>query len=459
MDFVVKGIFDSMTLSDLIGTAKGNPVTEVSTILPLAAIAALIVLQILNGYGGKADKTPRSLPPGDMSPAQAGYILTGICGETDITGLLFTLLAHGCLRVDRTGKKQLRFTACREPGPELGRHAAMYYEALFGRRQPGETVSLAEAQKDIGKAYDKIYFDLTGDYKNQHKLYTDRSAAFSKISYLICFGTCLAFMLRRFLTMSSEPGVKDVAMSILISLLFAAIPMFFLWIGSQATARLKAKLDNSPSVFLIIMLFYAGSAIVYFFFALIEDSLLTGIVWLLFFAVIPVLLGLGRRHTAYGTKVYGEVCGLKAFINSPDMTQLERRQEEDQQYFYKMFAYAFVFGLENTWCSHFRDIAVPAPHFYTSSIEGKYDFDFRQSAQISEVINKAIDLWRQRRLDPDRKQKLHQRLQRQIVRRRIPWQLRCLRKQKKRQRIPPGRCLCSARRATAMISQIPRWTV
>ena len=230
MDFVVKGIFDSMTLSDLIGTAKGNPVTEVSTILPLAAIAALIVLQILNGYGGKADKTPRSLPPGDMSPAQAGYILTGICGETDITGLLFTLLAHGCLRVDRTGKKQLRFTACREPGPELGRHAAMYYEALFGRRQPGETVSLAEAQKDIGKAYDKIYFDLTGDYKNQHKLYTDRSAAFSKISYLICFGTCLAFMLRRFLTMSSEPGVKDVAMSILISLVFAAIPMFFLWI-------------------------------------------------------------------------------------------------------------------------------------------------------------------------------------------------------------------------------------
>lgn len=357
-------------------------------ILPLAAAAVLAVLRALTYRKENVDKTPRSLPPADISPAQAGYILTGNFGETDVTGLLFTLLAGGCLSVSQTNK-ELRFSARRAPGPAEGRLADIYFDALFGadgvRRQPGESVCLPTAGKRLGEGYDRIYKDMQQEYKNQHKLYTDQSVMIMRLCYLVCFGVSFVFMLVRQIG-SGDQSTQDVFFSILMSLVFSGMPLLFLMVRTAASAREDVKEHRSFTI--APLLLFGGAALFYCLIVLFLDSLPAAAAWMVFFIAMPFILRGGKQHTSYGEKVYGEICGLRNFIAAPDAAQLREQQEADKMYFYRMFAYAFVFGLENAWCGHFDGMTVPAPAFYTSPVNGSYDY--RQMAEIAGAVNEPI---------------------------------------------------------------------
>ena len=75
------------------------------------------------------------------------------------------------------------------------------------------------------------------------------------------------------------------------------------------------------------------------------------------------------ERTPFGAKVLSETYGLKYYLESISKQELEKRIEEDTNYFYKMIPYAYVLGSLEIWMKKGRDVVTSPPSWYIPSTE------------------------------------------------------------------------------------------
>ena len=101
------------------------------------------------------------------------------------------------------------------------------------------------------------------------------------------------------------------------------------------------------------------------------------------------LQAFASKRTKKGNIWYGQVLGLKNFINRAEKDRLETLIDEDPQYFYKVLPYAFVLGVTEKWIDQFTGLAIPQPQWYDGS---SYDRDFYPTifaADFTDSLNRV----------------------------------------------------------------------
>lgn len=72
------------------------------------------------------------------------------------------------------------------------------------------------------------------------------------------------------------------------------------------------------------------------------------------------------RRTLKGARWYGQILGLKRFIETSEIRRLEMMVSETPYLFYDILPYAYVLDLSDTWSKKFEDIAMEQPDWYTT---------------------------------------------------------------------------------------------
>jgi uncharacterized membrane protein YgcG len=72
------------------------------------------------------------------------------------------------------------------------------------------------------------------------------------------------------------------------------------------------------------------------------------------------------RRTQQGMKWYGQIMGLKRFIETAEVSRLEMLVHETPFIFYDVLPYAYVLGISDTWSSKFESLSIPSPTWYST---------------------------------------------------------------------------------------------
>jgi uncharacterized membrane protein len=71
-------------------------------------------------------------------------------------------------------------------------------------------------------------------------------------------------------------------------------------------------------------------------------------------------------RTLLGTRKLIECLSFKRFVSMVEKDRLKKMAGEDPSIFGRLLAYAMVLGVADQWAEAFRDLAIPAPNWYSS---------------------------------------------------------------------------------------------
>ena len=135
----------------------------------------------------------------------------------------------------------------------------------------------------------------------------------------------------------------------------------------------KGFIKKTGNLFVIGILLFVMGSVVWFVSVMYHFNLYilmgTILLWLIGVMVAVRI----RRRTEYGASVYGQVLGLKRFIDTAEKHRLEMLVEESPEIFYDVLPYAYVLGVSDKWSKKFENIAIQQPDWYVSATPGNFN--------------------------------------------------------------------------------------
>jgi uncharacterized membrane protein len=304
--WIPKGVLKEPSVFTRIGWfMSSNP----GVFLPIWAFVVMFSLWFWKGREPDAGMSvaPMYEPPKDLTPAEAGTLLTDNIEARDITSTLIDLAVRGYLKIVETEHKVLFITnkdytlRLLKPRPQWGRMAAHEEEVLKNifPEVTAEETTLSNLKNRFYIALPSIREEIMGALTSKNLYSTDPESA------------------------------KGLA---LVGVLIIALP--FLWL--QLTGHLR--LGNSPTVLIV------GVALT---------------------ALIVYLFGHHlAAKTVRGARTRIECLGFKEFLTRVDGDRIKRMPPDT---FEKFLPYAMAFGVEQHWAKAFQGIITDPPSWYVGS--------------------------------------------------------------------------------------------
>ncbi|MBQ0023149.1 MAG: DUF2207 domain-containing protein [Prevotellaceae bacterium] len=309
-------------------------------------------------------KTIQFYPPDGISSAEVGTIIDDSADLIDLTSLIPWFAGQGYISIreipDSKGKigknAALELTKLKDLPPEAPEYQKKLMKLFFS---DGNTVDLSKlgehpnamkaAMKELSNVFsgDKVLTNINGKIGWFFLL-------FIAVIAMFCCGS----------------SIKYFHSSGLMIALIWTVPAFIGLlgkIGAAGESLMKSKLSKAWTFTyrFVLMLLFCGFAWIYIQEAdLITTPLLVGT----FVSTFLLCEFSGRFivNSAYRTDMMGKLLGLKEFIETAELQQLQSLQENDEDYYYKVLPYAMVFGLSDKWANQFKNINVSRPKWYNS---------------------------------------------------------------------------------------------
>jgi len=304
--YIPKGILKEPSWFTRVGWFfGGNP----AAFLPIWAFVVMVSLWYWKGRDAESGMSvaPMYEPPKDLTPAEAGTLLSDNIEARDITSTLIDLAVKGYLKIVEIENKILFIShkdyilRLLKPRPEwqgLAAHEAEVLNNIFPEVTAEET-TLSSLKNRFYIALPSIREEIMGALKAKDLYSTDPESA------------------------------KGLA---LVGVLVIALP--FLWL--QLTGHIR--LSNSPT------------------------TLLVGIV---LSALFVYLFGHHlAAKTVRGARVRVQCLGFKEFMTRVDGDRIKRMPPDT---FEKFLPYAMAFGVEQHWAKAFQGIITDPPSWYVGS--------------------------------------------------------------------------------------------
>jgi uncharacterized membrane protein len=304
--YIPKGILKEPSLFTRIGWFfGGNP----GAFLPIWAFVVMFSLWYWKGRDPDSGLSvaPMYEPPKDLTPAEAGTLLSDNIEARDITSTLIDLAVKGYLKIVEIENKILFIShkdyilRLMKPRPEwqgLAAHETEVLNNIFPEVTAEET-TLSSLKNRFYLALPSIREEIMGALKAKDLYSTDPESA------------------------------KGLA---LVGVLVIALP--FLWL--QLTGRIR--LGNSPT-------------------ALVAGILLSALFVYLFGHHLAA-------KTVRGARVRVQCLGFKEFMTRVDGDRIKRMPPDT---FEKFLPYAMAFGVEQHWAKAFQGIITDPPSWYVGS--------------------------------------------------------------------------------------------
>lgn len=375
---------DGYTLSDILGTMRGDPASLFSLLILIAGLICVAAIRLYFLFSGrKHAKTPGdaevTVPPEGMSSADAGFAMSGTCEEQDVTSLLLTLAVNGNIKIDQYKDKKFRIRALEAPSGGAGGLRELYdavtVKDILNRQNSGiereqGLVPLEKIYWKLGRGFDAARDSIVEKYKGENALFTGKTRALSLASGCIWF---LTLFLASFLAAVHAQGESAAGMSrygfpLAAALIWSGTTAVFLFaMVTSLRSRMRDLASDRIGGVLFSLLFYLLFTVIGAFFCSIEMTPLHTLAFLVCMIVCPFLFMIRKPMSESGRTLHRAADGLKKWIESPDQDRLRRFTRGDPMYMYRLLPYAFVFDAAEAWVSCFDGIDVPPLLTFTAS--------------------------------------------------------------------------------------------
>ncbi len=337
--------------------------------LAVAGIAMLITaaLFLIFGRDGEMIRSIQYQPPEDLDSAAVGYIIDGSVEDRDIISLIIYWADKGYLTIEDQGKNKLVLKKTDIPLPEdAPKYGKIFYDRLFKSGDEVKVSSLESKCADTitaAKGLVRTHIDGKGG------LYTKTSIV-SRI-----LGTVLAGV--PFLLLGL--GLRMEAVVSLPLTIIWGIGLILIWAGClvfsfavdrwYATGKKSRVMMSAAGIGMAVV----GALLITFsFFRPMMNRLLPDARPALLAAaaaavVCVVVTGFMKKRTDKCLEWMGRLTGLRDFIETAELDRLRVLAEDNPEWFYHILPYTFVFGLSEVFAKKLKDLALPAPEWYTTT--------------------------------------------------------------------------------------------
>ncbi|AZK43572.1 DUF2207 domain-containing protein [Erysipelothrix piscisicarius] len=333
----------------------------------IAGVLALIMAILFFKYGREypiVDTVEFSAPYG-LSSAETGYVYRGYSKSNDIVSLIIYWASKGYLTIEELDEKgkNIKLTKIAELSDVRNREELRVFNALFKNR---EEVTTKELNTKFGNVISNATASLSLRFRQnkEERIFSKSSTVLKTIGMFVApIGIAIVLASVGYARM----GIEDDAyiFGIMGYSLFMVLGIF----GYYATSFDGVAGTRKPKS--MSLLFFIISAI-----ATVALTIATGwcfknplpmILAYVFFLISVVSVANMGRRTKIGSEWYGQILGLKRFIEVAEQSRLEALAEETPEIFYDILPYAYVLGVTDVWSKKFESIAIQQPDWYISS--------------------------------------------------------------------------------------------
>lgn len=333
-----------------------SPVGPFALITSLMA-GAVVVLFIIFGRKQTVVQTVEFYPPAGMTSADVGLVVDGSAEDKDLISLLIYWADKGYIEIHEESNKNMVFKRLADLPPTANDYEKLMFNRMFVN---GPQTSTKELQYNFYDTLATAKGRLKSKYEaKETRVFTKRSQAFAEMAKIF----------------SAFPPAAMAAFAAYdttfegVSTFFAGLFVFvfaYILTGVYTSAVYAWKSEKQGTKVGRIITWAVLSAIMYALLAIVCYDLFGMFVYLgIGCALLMTLLApFFRKRTEDGLRWYGQILGLRHFIEIVEAEKLKQMVEEDPAYFYHVLPYAYVLGISDKWAKRFESIAIQPPTWY-----------------------------------------------------------------------------------------------
>ena len=334
--------------------AWSNDSCKTTGIVACLIFAALFIL-LWFLFGRKQDivQTVEFHPPEGVTPAEIGLMIDGHLDKKDMVSMFMYFAQNGFMKITQKQKKNFEFKKLSEIRGEK-RFAEILFDGIFGEGAAiGTKVSTLNLGTDFGESYLAACDIVEDDFGTARDAKSER---LQRIAGILLYVFVIIMCANAYSYMLRPEGY--IFGSLLTGLACAFI-----------TGKLRKRYKNRASGKKVGMIVYwvidavllamtatgIGSGF---------ESAVAGVLFFAAFGACQVFNVYYEKYSDNAAKYMGKILGLREFIKTAELDQLNALVEENPDYYYDILPYAYVLGLTDKWAKKFENIPIPTPNWF-----------------------------------------------------------------------------------------------
>lgn len=324
-------------------------------LIPLLAIG----LYLLFGIDKPIIKVMTVSPPNGITSAEVGYIMDSSVDNKDVLSLIIYWADKGYLTIEQTEEDSFILSKLTELPSTVNGYEKTMFDGLFAS---GDVVDTTELKSSFFSTLEMTKTLLRGKFSKAKStsLYTGAS--------LVCQGLVGLLSIVPLVCALIIGGYIEIANEFFtVGAIFALVVTLGCYIGGCVLASKwyvlskKAKVGGIIGVAIPLVLTYFGMVAL----ALWQLPSIFPTLAAIIGSTLAILCTCAMpRRTKQCNDWFGELLGLREFIELAEKERIEQLVMEDPSYFYNILPYAYVLGVSDTWSKKFESIAVEPPSWY-----------------------------------------------------------------------------------------------
>lgn len=345
-----------------------------SWVVAVVTLGIVIFLFLKFGRDYPLVETVEFSAPDGISSAEMGYIYRSYSESKDILSLIVYWASKGYLSIEELDDDNMKLTKLKELVTLNSEEERVFNEIFKNDVDEIETKSL---KGSFATTVQFAIAKLSERFKKSDELRVfDKTANTVQALAVFIIAIPLSFYIGT-LVYKNNPLFGNFALGFFIS--YVALTLV---VGVMSYAA-KTQRHNKRSIkmimgfiyvlvgLVVLVIFTVANAALMFVAEgpfVVKETLLSSMILPLALSVIFVVSFIFAlqtdRRTKQGMLWYGQILGLKRFIETAEVDRLEMLVHETPYIFYDVLPYAYVLGISDTWSSKFESLSIPTPDWY-----------------------------------------------------------------------------------------------
>lgn len=347
------------------GALDNNWAAAFAMIVMLFAVVIVFLAWLIGGRDPRIKHKKVVYPIDGMTPVEVGYLFTGKIRAKDMVSILIYLAINGSLRISEYAPKKYRLYKLEEPKEEE-RYIRGVYHTLFDDVYEGRALEMSEIGPKLLKAKSNVQASVESGYSSKDmRAATKFSRVLRWISSLVlsfCMGIVpLLTQIYQYQEMTyTVPVVVAIVTMVTVFLVCKSYDLKY----DMSDMRFRVNFGFSIAFYLAILGYVAvplgmttGSTLVP------GVIIISGIIALMTICVM-------KARAVGNAKIVSQLLSLRHFINNASNAEVAVICAHDQDYYYKVLPYAFIFSMMEKWSKKFRWMQIPEPDWFSDDISG-----------------------------------------------------------------------------------------
>ena len=312
--------------------------------------------------------TPQFGPIPGLSSSQIGYIMDGKVTPSDMVSVIVEWAYKGYLRIYDNEKPALVKLEKLKPIPETENEAdkALFNSIFFEKG----SITIEELQEFIHEKLHQAGNMIIDSFESnpENRIFEVKSFSTKLVLGIIGLSPFLILTVHQ---LNLNGAMNDSTSGLIFFLVIYAAVLLLLWI-KLIERWFTLKSDPKLTVIgfgVLTLIFYSIGVFT------VTAQMLSGVTLFLIKSLLVIVASsltvafslVMDRRSQRGTDLYGQIIGLKNFIEAAEKDRIITLVEEDPSYFYKLLPYAYLLGITDAWISKFRSLAIPQPNWFIST--------------------------------------------------------------------------------------------